>query len=165
MQYDRIIEPLKKIIRALTSRVDYCAFYSAKVISQNADGTVDIQPSATKWAGLQSVPIWSGTPGAVATVQPGALVLFSFVDANPAFPIAFLWQQGSVNTSAYSTISFAGGQSPVVRVADSVGCGTLTVAGTGVTLTYTPPSGPVQGPSTTVSLSGSISGGNPNVRA
>jgi hypothetical protein len=69
-------------------RVDYLAAYQCKVVVQNADGTLELQPDNAALPGYSKVPIRYGVPGISATVAAGARVLLEFAGGDPQKPIA-----------------------------------------------------------------------------
>src|SRR5690242_14832304 len=80
----------------LGPRVDYLALYAAKVVVQNGDGTLELQPDDTRLPGYSSVPIRYGIPGVTATVSANARCLITFAGADPQKPIVVGWEPGTV---------------------------------------------------------------------
>jgi hypothetical protein len=80
--------------------IDRLAFYRAEVKAAASDGsTVDVQPEDSRVKGHQGVPVRVGIPGAVAVVQPGAIVLLGWERGDPAKPYAVpAWESGATVT-------------------------------------------------------------------
>lgn len=89
---------LERLVRWLTRDTIYLTLYSAKVIRQAADGTLDLLPDDLRLqsAGLQGVPIRHGLPGVTVEVPAGETVLLGFDSGDPARPYAALWHEGQV---------------------------------------------------------------------
>lgn len=102
MNYDRLLAPLAKIVQALTRKTDYQGIYKATLLSQNLDGTVDIQPKDTSRPGLQNVPLAFGSPAETATLSNGSIVFFEFADADPTAPIVTGYVPSSSLTTSVS---------------------------------------------------------------
>lgn len=96
--------------------------YECSVIAQNADGTLQLQPSDPRVAGrgLNNVPIRYGMPGWEARVQSGAVVRVAFDGGNWDQPYACLWNSG--NNSAVTSLEFkpSGRGAPVCVVGDTL---------------------------------------------
>lgn len=77
--------------------IDRLAFYEATVkVAANDGKTVDIEPTDKRFKPMQGVKIKTGIPGAVAIVEPGAIVMLGWEGGNPKFPYAFpLWAEGA----------------------------------------------------------------------
>lgn len=117
----RLSQALSKLVRWVTRDSLYLGTYSAQVISQAADGSLDLMPhdSRIKSNGLQSVPVRHGLPG-VSEVQviPGDTVLLGFDSGSPDKPYAALFYTGSSLKIAFQTLSFeVGGVLPVAMAA------------------------------------------------
>ena len=96
MAEDRLTAALKAIVHAMFPRIDYLALYPARVVSQNADGTLELKPDDTRVPGLSQVPIRYGIPGVRVKVAAGARVLAGFAGGDPSQPVAELWESGTV---------------------------------------------------------------------
>ena len=95
----RLLAGLEKIVRRITRRVDFCALYPARVLSQNADGTLELAPESETLPAMQAVS-YRTIPGVALTVPAGSRVLLGFEDADPARPVALLWELGTVTRLA-----------------------------------------------------------------
>lgn len=144
---------LANFIRTVVGPVDYFAQYPAKVLAQNADNTLELQPDSPRLPGLSGVPM-RGLPGVVAKVKPGARVLVGFENGSPDAPVAMLAEpsgllQLTISADVKVTVS-----APLVVLADGV----QQVARVGDTVTIVGTAGPFP-----VSAVGTIATGNPKV--
>ena len=88
---DRLKDGLLSMVRAALPRVDYLASYWCRVVAQNADGSLEIQPDDARIPGLSNVPPRYGVPGVSAKVAAGCRVLLGFASGDPAQPFATVW--------------------------------------------------------------------------
>lgn len=95
MNLDRVKESFRVLVGALQP-IDYLALYPAKVVSQNADKTLELIPDDTRFKGIKSVPVRLGLPGCSVDVAGGSRVLLGFEAGDPSRPVATLWQQSVV---------------------------------------------------------------------
>jgi hypothetical protein len=112
---DRIKLPLAKFIDSLTRRMDYLALYPCKVVAQNGDGSLELQPDDSRIPALSRVPMRLGIPGSTATVQAGARVLLTWAGGDPRLPIALAWE-----ASGLSVLSVGPGPLDFVALAAKV---------------------------------------------
>jgi hypothetical protein len=99
---DRKLSGLTKFIRKvmgsfLITQVDYLAAYKCKVVFQNGDGTLELQPDDPRIPPLSNVPIFYGIPGVTATIKAGSRVLLEFANGDPSNRIATVWEKSSVS--------------------------------------------------------------------
>jgi hypothetical protein len=95
---DPLAEKFANIIKRET-QTDYFALYPARVVRQNADGTIDVKVDSPKMPGMSKLPIRHGVPGVTALeVATGARVLVGFEGAQPSKPYAALWEGASTLT-------------------------------------------------------------------
>lgn len=89
---------LERIIRWVTRDTLFHGQFTAQVIRQAADGTLDLLPDdlRIRSQGLQGVPIRHGLPGVTVEVLPGGRVLLAFDGGDPSRPYAALWHEGTV---------------------------------------------------------------------
>lgn len=121
---DRAKAALVAIIRATVGnflvgpRVDYLAMYPAKVVSQNGDGTLELQPDDSRLPGYSSVPIRYGIPGVTATVSGGARALLTWAGGDPQKPVVVGWEPGTILSLAVKagTINLSNGSPDTVAV-------------------------------------------------
>jgi hypothetical protein len=142
---DRAKAAFEALVRGVFPDVDFLARYPARVVSQNADGTLELIPDDVRIPGMSKVPIRYGVPGIKATVAPGARVLLGFAGGNRDAPEAELWESASVlkleltatavevtattvevsaqtvQIDAAASVQLAGGVLPVARVGDTAG--------------------------------------------
>lgn len=95
----KLLEGLFRLIDQRTRRLDYCALYPCTVVAQRADGSLDLQPETPTLPAPQAVP-YRTLPGIALTVPAGARVLLGFEGADPARPVALLWELGTVTRLA-----------------------------------------------------------------
>lgn len=95
MLTDRIKDGLERFVRSSLPRVDYLAFYRAKVVSQSADKKkLDVKPDDARIPGT-TAELMLGIPAAKVSVNPGAFVLLGWKGGDPRLPIALLWEDGA----------------------------------------------------------------------
>ena len=137
---DRLKRSLSGFVRGVMGRFDYHALYPCAVVTQNADGTVDLQPDAsTQMPGLQHVKLRYGIPGATVKVQAGTRVLLGFDNGRPDSPYAAIWDPSGVVVEldlTANTIVLNSGTKGVARVGDSVGTLAFSPGSGGASLTY-----------------------------
>jgi hypothetical protein len=94
----RLRSSLERLIRWVTRDSLYLGQYTAAVVAQSADGTLDLLPDdfRLRAQGLQAVPIRHGLPGVKVQVAPGERVLLGFENGDPRLPYAALWHEGQV---------------------------------------------------------------------
>jgi hypothetical protein len=112
----RLVASLFALVRSALTRIDFLALYSAKVVLQNADGTLELQPDDERVPGASKVPFRYGVPGVRAKIKPGARVLLGWENGNPASPYAQTFQQDE----GLLELSFAGGVRGVACQGDPV---------------------------------------------
>jgi hypothetical protein len=89
--FDRVKSYLKRLIDQQTRRMDALALYPCKVVSQNGDGSLELQPDSQALAAVSRVPIRLGLPGATVKVSAGSRVLLGFEGGDLRYPVATLW--------------------------------------------------------------------------
>lgn len=163
---DRAKAALAALVRHYAP-LDGVRLYRARVVSQAADGTLDVRLDSATMPTLSRVPLRIG-PGLVARVPAGARCLVAFEDGDRSKPVAIL---GEGATTDLTRIEVRGGTAKVGRVGDSVDVGTLSGTanlGTGVVMfTWQPPGTPPPAPVvlTSIPLAGLISSGAEALRA
>lgn len=93
---DRVKTYFARLVDGITRRVDWMAWYAAKVVSQNADGTLELAPDEPRVPGLSKVPIRLGVPGVSVKVAPGSRVLVGFENGDPRRPVASIWEKSTL---------------------------------------------------------------------
>lgn len=94
---------LREVVTAIVEtlvgpRIEAGVPYAARVVTQRADGTLDIVPEKTTLDAMTEVPIRYGLPGESAKVKPGARCFFEFLEGDRSQPIVIGWGAGHVPT-------------------------------------------------------------------
>lgn len=95
---DRIIEAVRRIIRPLLSRIDYLALYPARIVTQAADGTLEVVPDDERLPGMTRVALRTFLPGVEVKVKDGGRVLVGFEGGDPSKPVATLFDGGAIES-------------------------------------------------------------------
>ncbi len=111
-------ERAKRALRLLTrpEELDYALLYPSTVLKDHGDMHLDLRPDNAALPDLVRVPLRLFLPGAYVRVRPQGRVLLGFEEANPARPVAYLWEAGAV---AVVEVRTAGGRR--VRLDDEAG--------------------------------------------
>lgn len=109
---------LEALIRETMRFVDYHALYPGRVVTQRANGTLDVILDSPRIPPLTSVPVRTFLPGAKLTIPAGSRVQISFAQGDPTSYQTSLFEAGSANR-------------PVARVQDQVDLGVLTLTVSG----------------------------------
>lgn len=135
---DRIKKHLEDFVKRLLEPVDYYAPYACKVVQQNSDGSVDLQPEDKRLAQFKGVPIHYGTPDTSAKIQSSARVMLEFENGDRQKPFVSCFDFATV-----TELNFHGGSSGVARKDDSVDFGKFKMQTTpgGGMLIWTSPDG------------------------
>jgi len=85
------------VIAAIGPRLDYSAFYSARVVAHAGGRTIQVQPDDPRIRGLGmgGLPIRYGLAGVVSVIAPGSTCLVGFESQDPRSPYVALWSEGS----------------------------------------------------------------------
>lgn len=86
---------LAAAVERIMRRVDYHALYPSRVVTQHADGSLDLVPDSTRVPSCQAVPVRT-LRGLSVEVAAGARVLLGYEEGDPARPYAALWEPGVV---------------------------------------------------------------------
>jgi hypothetical protein len=121
---DRAKAALDAYVRGVFSRLDYFAGYWCRVVGQNADGSLELQPDDARLPPLSGMPIRYGVPGVTAKVPAGARCLLEFAGGDPTKPFVATWEPGTV-----VEIVLAGGTQLVARKGDAVKAGPTPTTG------------------------------------
>lgn len=92
---DRVKTYLARVIDGVMRRVDWYAWYPARVLAQGSDGLLELKPDNPRIPGLSKVPLRLGLPGTRVNVLSGARVLVGFEGGEPSRPVAALWERPS----------------------------------------------------------------------
>jgi hypothetical protein len=109
-----LFDGLRRWLRKAIARMDTLALYPGRVVSQNADGTLEVKPDSDRLPGLSRVRIKAGLPGVLVRVESGARVVVAFEEGDPRLPVATLWEETKL------TDLRVGGERGVARIADTV---------------------------------------------
>lgn len=134
--FERMKGALARFVEQVMGRVDYLALYPCRVVSQNADGTLELKPNTDKMgAGLSRVPLRLGLPGVTVKVKNQARVLLGFEAGDPQRPVATLWEADGLDEITVTAQTKAvvnspnvwlgeedGDARPVARLGDIVEC-------------------------------------------
>lgn len=125
---DRVRQQLTNTVESIVGRrLNLSNWYPARVVSQAADGTVDLLPDDPKMrgSGISRVPLRHGLPGCTVRVRPGSTVALFFEDCDAKKPAAGLWPNGSsvleITVSADALLTL---KAPAIQVQ-----GNLSVSG------------------------------------
>jgi hypothetical protein len=136
--------------------------YPGRVVSQHANGTLEIQPDSALVGAHDFVPLRVGLPGVTVKVPSGARVVLAFAEGDPRKPYAELVEtaQAIEIAIAAENIILNGGAASVARVGDRTSGHVHDV-----TFALTSPNGPVTGTIVIVSATDAIAEGAPAVKA
>lgn len=109
-----LADALEAVISRVMRRVDYHALYPARVVAQNADGSLDLVPDSERVPSCQRVPVRT-LRGLSVEVAAGARVLLGYEAGDPALPVALLWEPGDA-----TVVRVNGGDSRVARDGEPV---------------------------------------------
>jgi len=111
-------ERARKALRMLTrpEELDYALLYPSTVLKDHGDLHLDLRPDHIALPDMVRVPLRLFLPGAYVKVRSGSRVLLGFEEADPARPVAYLWEAGAVLVVEVRT---AGGRR--VRLDDEAG--------------------------------------------
>lgn len=109
-----LADALEAVISRVMRRVDYHALYPARVVTQNADGSLDLVPDSERVPSCQRVPVRT-LRGISVEVSAGARVLLGYEGGDPSMPYASLWEPGDA-----TVVRVNGGDSRVARDGEPV---------------------------------------------
>jgi hypothetical protein len=78
MNWDRLKQVIVDIVESVTQNYQYHGKYPSRVVSQNGDGTLEIQTSFPAMPSISSVKLKLGIPGTKVEVEPGSEVMLAF---------------------------------------------------------------------------------------
>jgi hypothetical protein len=151
---ERLRDAFKRLARGAVPDLDFSKVYGARVIAQNADGTLELQPDALERDGVDvsmapvsRVPIHYMLPGMSAMVRPGARCDLEFQNSDERRPFVRTWESGdliSLTIQSRDAISLGGNDAwdPLteagryVRYGDKIAF-PVGVAGTPTSMTVT----------------------------
>lgn len=85
---------------ALLPPLDLYAVYPYRVVTQNADKTLELKSTDLRLSDLSRVPMRFGIPGTSADIPSGAVVLVAFTRGDERDPYAVSWQSGTATNMA-----------------------------------------------------------------
>lgn len=183
---DRLKSAVEGIVKRLVASYQYHAPYTAKIIAQAGDGTLEVLPDDPRLPSLTGIPLRTFVPGVDIKVKAGGTVLIQFENGDPSRPIATLFDGGSLESlsikantkiviDAAEVDLVSSGGLPLARQGDMVASGGTTPAACMVTFIDPTPGPPA--PVTTkipfpamiqfapIPLTGTIVSGNPTRKA
>lgn len=99
---DDLATALESIVRSETSHVDYHAPYAAKVLSQNADGTLELELDDPRLPGMSKVPVRYGLAAGKTKLKAGGRGIVLFENGSPACPCLGFWESADVDTTSFT---------------------------------------------------------------
>jgi hypothetical protein len=114
---------------ALLPQIDLLAFYQYQVLSQNADGTLELKSTDTRLPNLSRVPTRFGIPGISAAVSSGGVVLVGFGAGGSDDPYVASWitqTPTSATWSVGSTLELGGSPATSYVALSSLTAGQLS---------------------------------------
>lgn len=85
---------------ALLPQPDMLAFYPYRVLSQNADGTLELKTTDQRLPDLSRCPVRYGIPGTTGTIPSGSIVVVGFAGGNSQDPYVASWSSGTATNLA-----------------------------------------------------------------
>lgn len=163
--FDRVKQGLARFVIGLFPRMDYLASYPGTVVTQGGSNSFDFQPDSKRVPGVSGVPVRMGLPGVTLQLSLGQKprCLLSFAEGDPAQPYLMLWEQPglqSLTVDPNATVNIGPAAAAVGRVGDSVH---VTIPAGSITLAVSGAS--AVGPSSPITLSGTIQAGSPKLNA
>ena len=152
---DRLKGALEGIVRTAVAQHDFYAEYSCKVVSQDGDGNLDLEPDDPRIPGMQGIPIRYGIPGVTVKVSGGARVHVGWENGDPKKPYAAIWEPSSLLSLTVTAATKIVLDCSNVELCDGAGM-PIARRGDMVMVTSTPPGLPAYG---------SIVTGQPKVKA
>ena len=117
--FDRLRAGLARFVEQVMARVDLFASYPCTVVSQNADGTLELKPDVPRFGlGISKVPIRLGLPGVTVKVKPQSRVMLSFENGSVQAPIATLWEAQGLDEIILTALTKVTVISPLVVLGD-----------------------------------------------
>lgn len=85
---------------SLLPQPDLLALYVYKVLSQNADGTLELRTTDQRLPDLSRCPVRYGIPGTSGTIPAGCFVVVGFAGGNSQDPYVASWSSGTATNLA-----------------------------------------------------------------
>jgi hypothetical protein len=83
---------IEGIVRSEMRTTRYHALYPSRVVSQAADGTLELVPDGDVMPPMTGVALRTFAPGIGVKVAPGSRVQLAFEGGDPSKPVAMLWE-------------------------------------------------------------------------
>jgi len=109
-------EAIAALVRHHTAGSLYLGQFPARVVAQNGDGSLELQPDDSRLPGMSKVPIRYGLPGVTVEVLAGARVAIEFEAGDPARPVATVWESGTVTKMVIASAAEVTVNAPTVNV-------------------------------------------------
>lgn len=136
---DDLAGGLSALVRRESAGRDLERTFAARVVAQNADGTLELRPTDPKMPGLSRVPVRLGLPGVTGyQVIPGIDCSLEYENGDPSKPFVSSFGRGQALTLGVGLTSLTvsatdiqmGGSEPLVKFAAlQAWVAALTVAG------------------------------------
>lgn len=164
-----VSEAIEHMLGGVRREIDFSRLYSARVVSQRSDDSLELEADSHKLKGfgMDRIPLRHGLPGSVK-VSKGSRVMVGFADGDPSKPFAALYEGtsaievslngGTRNAAADGDIVLSGGPGTLVMFAAGTPPAPLT-SSTPYTMTFITAPGPP-----TPYLTGVISAPTPKVK-
>jgi hypothetical protein len=139
--------PLESIIRSTMRETRFHRLCEAKVISQNADDSLNVMLDDESLPHMTDVPFYKFAPGIKVRVSPGARCVVAFIGGNPSKPIVIGWESGAtleVPVADGGTLTFLPNVGTAAAVLQYFPPGTTAPPETGTTKNF-PLSGRIRG--------------------
>lgn len=104
---DRLKGAFDQSVDLALPQLVYYGLWTCQVVSQNEDGTLDLQPAVSFIPSQKNIKIRSDSPNEQITVNPGTEVLLGWENADPSVPYAGLWSSGSPGGLQSKTVTAA----------------------------------------------------------
>jgi hypothetical protein len=85
---------------SLLPQPDLFAFYVYKILTQNADGTLELRTTDQRLPDLSRCPVRFGLPGTSGTIPAGAVAMVGFAGGNSQDPYVASWSSGTATNLA-----------------------------------------------------------------
>lgn len=118
---DRMKRGLLEIVTRLLAPTRWHAPYLAKIVSQNADGTLEVTPTDPSLPGLSRVPIRLGIPGASVSVKGGSYVIVEFDGGDSRQPYASVYDSSTLDSITITASTSVTVNAPIVNLGDEDG--------------------------------------------
>lgn len=119
---------LRAFVARELSSLPFHAKWPTKVVAQDGEGKLELQPDGSTVPGEAKVPIRHGVPGLTVKVPAGTRVLLTYEEGDPARPVAEGWESGTpLEVALESDVSLSFKSADVVVE----GSGTVSLKGGG----------------------------------